>query len=138
REPAWEDTPSPAVRQRFPAVTAEELRRAHACAYGGALAQDMGYYPGGNRELGDLMHYVRSADFVRALADEAQDPGEYGYALGALAHFFGDSEGHPLGVNRVVPLTFPKLRARFGDVVTYNQDPAAHLRVEFGFDVVQV
>jgi hypothetical protein len=128
----------PAIRHRFPGVTDEELRQAHAGAFGGALAQDTGYYPGGNRELGDLVHYVRSADFVRALSDEAATPAEYGFALGALAHFLGDSEGHPLGVNRVVPLTFPKLRARYGSLVTYTQAPKPHLRIEFGFDVVQV
>ena len=137
-EAAWDDTLVPAVRQRFPGVTEEELRQAHASVYGGALAHDMGYYPGGSRELGDLVHYVRSADYVRALAEEARDPAEYAFALGAVAHFLGDSEGHPLGVNRVVPLTFPEIRRRYGDVVTYTQKPSAHLRVEFGFDVVQV
>jgi len=49
-----------------------------------------------------------------------------------------DSEGHPRGVNRVVPLTFPKLRRKFGDVVTYEQDPKAHLRVEFGKETTDV
>jgi zinc dependent phospholipase C len=135
---AWDDTLVPVLRQRYPSLTDEELRRAHAFAYGGALAQDMGYYSGGSRPLSDLEHYVRSGDFVEALAEEARDANDYAFALGALAHFLGDGEGHPLGVNRVVPLTFPKLRARFGDVVTYGQDPKAHLRVEFGFDVVQV
>ena len=135
---AWDGAIVPVLEQRFPGLTADDLRRAHAFAYGGAVAQDMGYYPGGSRALGDLMHYVRSADFVRALADEARDANECAFALGTLAHFLGDSEGHPLGVNRVVPLTFPKLRRKFGDAVTYDQDPKAHLRVEFGFDVVQV
>jgi hypothetical protein len=135
---AWDSAVGPALERRFPGLTADDLRRAHAFAYGGALVQDMGYYPGGSRALCDLMHYVRSADFIQALAEEAQGPEEYAFALGALAHFLGDSEGHPLGVNRVVPLTFPKPRRKFGDVVTYEQDPKAHLRVEFGFDVVQV
>src|SRR4051812_43716256 len=89
---AWEDTLVPALRARFPQIGDEELHRAHACAYGGALAQDMGYYPGGSRALSDLMHYVRSGDFVRALAEEAHDPGEYAFALGALAHYLGDAE----------------------------------------------
>jgi len=135
---AWDGAIVPALERRYPGLGAEDLRRAHAFAYGGALVQDMGYYPGGSRALGDLVHYVRSADFVRALADEAQDADGYAFAMGALAHFLADSEGHPLGVNRVVPLTFPKLRRKFGDVVTYEQDPKAHLRVEFGFDIVQV
>jgi hypothetical protein len=58
--------------------------------------------------------------------------------LGALAHYLGDAQGHPLGVNRAVALAFPKLRARHGDSVTYVQSSKAHLRIEFGFDVVQV
>jgi hypothetical protein len=135
---AWDSAVVLALERRFPGLTADDLRRAHAFAYGGALIHDMGYYPGGSRALSDLMHYVRTADFIRALAEEARDPDEYAFALGALAHFLGDGEGHPRGVNRVVPLTFPKLRRKFGDVVTYEQDPTAHLRVEFGFDVVQV
>ena len=135
---AWDGAVVPALERRFPGLSADDLRRAHAFAYGGALFHDMGYYPGGSRALSDLMHYVRTADFLRALAEEARDPDEYAFALGAVAHFLGDSEGHPRGVNRVVPLTFPKLRRKFGDVVTYEQDPTAHLRVEFGFDVVQV
>jgi Zinc dependent phospholipase C len=135
---AWDDTLVPVLRQRYPGLSAEDLRRAHAFAYGGALAPDMGYYPGGSRELGDLLHYVRSGDFLRALADEAKDADEYAFALGVLAHDLGDARGHPLGVNRVVPLAFLKLRERYGDVVTYTQSPKSHLRVEFGFDVVQV
>jgi zinc dependent phospholipase C len=135
---AWDGALVPALERRFPGLTADDVRRAHAFAYGGALIHDMGYYPGGSRALSDLMHYVRTADFIRALAEEARDADEYAFALGVVAHFLGDSEGHPLGVNRVVPLTFPKLGRKFGDVVTYEQDPTAHLRVEFGFDVVQV
>jgi hypothetical protein len=135
---AWDDALVPALRQRFPGLTEEQLRRAHAAAYGGALLHDIGYYPGGSRELSDLLHYVRSGAFVRALADEARDPIEHAFAFGALAHYLGDTQGHPLGVNRAVPLAFSKLRSRFGDSVTYIQSPKAHLRVEFGFDVVQV
>jgi hypothetical protein len=135
---AWDDTLVPALRRRFPGLTEEQLHRAHAAAYGGALVHDMGYYPGGSRELSDLFHYVRSAAFVRALAEEARDPVEQAFALGALAHYLGDAQGHPLGVNRAVALAFPKLRARHGDSVTYVQSSKAHLRIEFGFDVVQV
>jgi hypothetical protein len=62
---AWDGSIVPVLQQRFPGLTAEDLRRAHAFAYGGALAQDMGYYPGGSRALSNLMHYVRSADLVR-------------------------------------------------------------------------
>jgi hypothetical protein len=57
--------------------------------------------------------------------------------LGALAHFAADTNGHP-AVNRSVPIEFPKLRKKYGDVVTYAQNRAAHLKCEFGFDVAQV
>jgi hypothetical protein len=37
-----------------------------------------------------------------------------------------------------VALEFPKLRKKYGDTVTYGDDPKAHIRTEFGFDMVQV
>jgi hypothetical protein len=33
---------------------------------------------------------------------------------------------------------YPKLRAKFGQSVRYAQDKTAHLKIEFGFDTVQV
>jgi len=68
---------------------------------------------------------------------QARDVNEYGFALGALAHYAADNAGHPEAVNRAVALMFPKLRAKYGDVVTYEQSPASHVIVEFSFDVVQ-
>jgi hypothetical protein len=41
-------------------------------------------------------------------------------------------------VNRTVALEYPKLRAKYGDQVTYVEDPKRHIMVEFAFDVVQV
>jgi len=41
-------------------------------------------------------------------------------------------------VNQAVADRFPKLRARYGPSVTFEDDPKAHIRTEFGFDVVQV
>jgi hypothetical protein len=35
-------------------------------------------------------------------------------------------------------MEFPKLREKFGSLVTYNDDPSAHIRIEYGFDVSQV
>jgi hypothetical protein len=37
-----------------------------------------------------------------------------------------------------VAIEFPKLKKKYGDTVTYAQDPKAHIRTEFGFDMVQV
>jgi len=75
---------------------------------------------------------------VQALIRDSQDLNEYAFALGALAHYAADNEGHRIAVNRSVPMLYPKLRAKFGDTITYDQNPAAHLKTEFGFDVLEV
>jgi hypothetical protein len=134
----WGDSLKPLIHKRFPKATDEQLREAYAYAYGGALIQDMGYYPFGNKLFTDLTHYVRSGDFIEALLAESQDINEYAFALGALAHYAADNEGHSIAVNHVVPALYPKLRAKFGDDVTYVENPTAHMRTEFGFDVLQV
>ena len=134
---AWDASIVPTLRARFHPSPAD-LKRARAFAYGGSLIQDIGYYPFSSRLFGNLTHYVRSGDFIEALLRESTDVTEYAFALGALAHYAADNDGHPLAVNRAVPALYPKLRARFGNDVTYAQSPAAHLKTEFGFDVVQV
>jgi hypothetical protein len=135
---AWDDSIKPVILKRFPRLTAEQLRDAHAYAYGGAIIQDMGYYPFGSKLFTDLAHYVRSGDFIESLLAESRDLNEYAFALGALAHYAADNNGHAIAVNRAVPVLYPKLRARFGNKVTYIEDPHAHIKTEFGFDVVQV
>jgi len=134
----WEANLKPLLLKRFPGASAEQLREAHAHMYGGAIIQDLGYYPFGNKFFSDLAHYVRSGDFVEVLLAEAQDLNEYAFALGTLQHYAADSTGHPIGTNRSVPLLFPKLFQKFGAVVTYEEGPSAHLRTEFAFDVAQV
>jgi hypothetical protein len=134
---AWEDSIKPLLLAKYPNTTAEQLIEAHAYAYGGCVIQDMGFYPFGNKRFSDLVHYVRSGDFVQNLIDQAGDIKEYAFALGALAHYAADISGHP-AVNRAVPMEFPNLRKKFGNTVTYEQDPKAHIRTEFGFDVAQV
>jgi hypothetical protein len=133
----WADQIEPLLMQKYPNATEEELRKAHAFAYGGCLIQDMGYYPFGNTLFSDMVHYVRSGDFVDALLSESTDINEYAFSLGALAHYVADIVGHPV-VNRAVAREFPKLGAKYGPIVTYAQDHKAHVRTEFGFDVVQV
>jgi hypothetical protein len=133
----WKDNFLPLLKKRFPAATDDELKKAHAFAYGGSLIQDMGYYPFGNKYFSDLTHYVRTGDFIVNLINESSDLNEYAFALGALAHYSADNTGHPT-VNKAVGIEFPKLRRKFGDVVTYEDDPKAHIRIEFGFDVTQV
>lgn len=134
----WDNGIKPLLLKRFPGSTDEQLRQAHANAYGGAIIQDMGYYPFGSKFFSDLVHYIRSGDFIEALIRDSQDLNEYAFALGALAHYAADNVGHPMAINRTVPLTYPKLRAKFGDAVTYEQAPTEHLKTEFGFDVIEV
>jgi hypothetical protein len=133
----WTDEIRPLLLKRFPALTEEQITEAHAYAYGGAVIQDLGYYPFGSTEFSDLVHYVRSGDFVRELLSQSQDADEYAFALGALAHYASDIAGHP-AVNQAVSIQYPKLRAKYGNSVRYAEDHTAHLKTEFGFDMVQV
>jgi hypothetical protein len=135
---AWNDSIQPVLLRRFPFATPDELLRAHAYAYGGAIIQDLGYYPFGNKFFSDLTHYVRSGDFVLALIDESRDINEYAFALGALSHYAADNSGHEFATNRAVPMLYPKLAKKYGPVVTYEDKPSAHMKVEYGFDVDQV
>jgi Zinc dependent phospholipase C len=135
---AWDSNIRPLILHRFPNATPEQLTEAHGYAYGGAIIQDMGYYPHGNRLFSDLTHYVRSGDFILALLHDAWDVKEYAFALGALSHYAADIDGHRVGTNRAVPILYPRVRMKYGDVVTYEQNPVAHLKTEFGFDVMEI
>jgi hypothetical protein len=132
----WETTLRPLLLQRFPGTSADALVRARSFAYGGSVIQDLGYYPFGNKFFSNLVHYVRSGDFVEALLREARDVDELAFALGALAHYSNDTNGHPDAVNLTVPMVFPKLQQKYGDTVTYAQAPRQHVVVEFSFDIV--
>jgi hypothetical protein len=135
---AWDTDIRTALLKQFPGATPEQLKEAHGYAYGGAIIQDMGYYPHGSFFFSDLTHYVRSGDFVLALLRDAKDIDGYAFALGALAHYAADNEGHRIGVNRAVPVLYPELERKYGNSVTYEEDKLAHLKTEFGFDVLQV
>src|SRR5262245_49890419 len=74
---AWDGSIEPLLLEKFPGSTAEQLREAHAYAYGGAIIQDMGYYPFGSVLFTDLTHYVRSGDFVEILIFESKDLNEF-------------------------------------------------------------
>jgi hypothetical protein len=133
----WADEIRPLLLKRYPGLSEDQITEAHAYAYGGAVIQDLGYYPFGSKEFSNLVHYVRSGDFVRELLLESQDVNEYAFALGALAHYASDISGHP-AVNQSVAIEYPKLRAKFGKSVKYAQNKTAHLKTEFGFDMIQV
>jgi hypothetical protein len=123
---------------RFPKATPEQLKEAHAYAYGGAIIQDIGFYPHGNGYFSDLTHYARAGDFILALISESQNLNEFAFALGSLSHYFSDNDGHRLATNVAEPILYPKLRRKFGSIITYEDKPAAHLQTEFGFDVLEV
>jgi len=134
---AWLNQIRPLLLQRYPNLTPDQIKEAHAYAYGGSVIQDLGYYPFGSKQFSDLTHYVRSGDFVLELIHQSQDANEYAFALGALSHYTADINGHP-AVNQAVALHYPKLRARYGRSVRYAQDKTAHIKTEFGFDTLQV
>lgn len=134
----WSDSILPVLTKRFPNASEDQLREAHGYAYGGCIIQDLGYYPFGSHFFSDLAHYVRSADLIQSLIDNSQTLDDYAFAIGAAAHYGADIDGHAIAVNRAVPILYPKLRKKFGNEVTYADDPPAHLKTEFGFDVLQV
>jgi zinc dependent phospholipase C len=134
----WDTNLRPLLLKRFPSATTDQLIHAHAYAYGGAIIQDMGYYPGGNKLFSDLTHYFRSGDFIFALLRDSSDLNEYAFALGAVAHYAADNEGHKIATNEAVPLLYPSLKRKYGNVVTYEDNPLAHIKTEFGFDILQV
>ncbi len=133
----WDKSIQPLLLEKFPGSTESQLKEAHAYAYGGCVAPDMGYYPFGSKLFTQLVHYVRTGDLVNNLLDEARDINEYAFALGFLCHYNADKYGHPIATNKCVPLVYPKDKEQFGSVVTYEQDPITHVRMEFGFDVIQ-
>ncbi|GAB2697751.1 hypothetical protein GCM10027037_22370 [Mucilaginibacter koreensis] len=134
----WDIGIKPLLVKKFGELTGPQFKEAHSYAYGGALMADMGYMPGGNSLFTDLLHYVRSGDLVMNLFNEAHTIDEYAFALGAMSHYMADKYGHSLATNRTVPLVYPKLRNKFGDVVTYGEDHTSHSRMEFTYDVLQV
>src|SRR5215510_269528 len=134
----WESGIVPVLRQRFPDARPEDVTAARAYAYGGCVIQDLGYYPFGSHFFSDLLHYVRTGDFVTTLIQNARNVNELAFGLGALAHYAADANGHSIAVNRSVPIIYPKLRAKFGDLVTYADSPSRHIMMEFSFGVVQV
>ena len=58
---AWNTVIVPILLSRFPSLTSEQLREAHAYAYGGCVVQDFGYYPFANEFFSDLTPEALSA-----------------------------------------------------------------------------
>ena len=135
---AWKPAIVPLLRERFPGLTDAQLKEAHAYAYGGCAIQDVGYYPFGKTLFSNLTHYVRSGDFVRNLLRNAKTPDELAFAVGALSHYVGDTDGHAVATNPSVANQFPKLKAKYGNFVSYEENPHAHVQTEFAFDINEI
>ena len=88
----WQDAIVPLLLSRYPNLTAADLDRARAYAYGGCVIQDIGYYPFGDKSFSNLTHYVRTGDFVVNLFRNAQNANELAFAVGALSHYVGDTD----------------------------------------------
>ena len=101
----WNQQIRPLLLERFPGASEQQLKQAHAYAYGGAVIQDLGYYPFGNDFFSDLLHYVRSGALVENMVAEASNLNEFAFALGALAHYASDITGH-WAVNRAVAIEY--------------------------------
>jgi hypothetical protein len=135
---SWDKEIRPLLKLKYPMAADSDIRKAHSYVYGGAMVADMGYLPFGSAYFSDLMHYVRSGDMVENLIKEASNLDEYAFALGALSHYLADEYGHSQATNYTVPIVYKKLRAKYGDFVTYGNDPTSHSRIEFSFDVLQI
>jgi hypothetical protein len=133
----WDISLKSMLLAKYPNATPEDLKKAHAYAYGGCLVPDMGYMPFGDPYFTNLLHYVRTGDFVMNLINGAQNLNQYAFALGVLSHYLADEYGHSLATNRTVPLLYPKLRKKFGDIITYGDDNNSHSRTELSYDVLQ-
>jgi zinc dependent phospholipase C len=134
----WDSQIRPALLARFPRTSEAALREARAHAYGGAVIQDLGYFPFGSHFFTNLLHYVKTGELVERMVKDAQDVDELAFAIGALCHYASDAEGHSIAVNRALPMMYPKLRAKYGDSVPYGEAPKEHILVEFAFDVLLV
>jgi len=134
----WDVQMKPMLQAQYPQTTPDQMNTAHGYAYGGSIVQDLGYYPRGSKQFSDLAHYVRTGQFIKALIAESHDVNELAFAYGALSHYVSDVDVHSRATNVGEPMLYPELRRKYGPVVTYEQDPAAHLKTEFGFDVLEV
>ena len=131
----WDNSIVPLLLSRYRSLTAAQLDRARAYAYGGCVIQDIGYYPFGDQFFSNLTHYVRTGDFVVNLFRNASNADELAFAIGALSHYIGDADGHSLATNRAVPVEFPNLEKKYGAVVNYAEGKTQHVRTEFAFDI---
>ncbi len=101
-----------------------------AAFFRGAMAPDMGYYPGGVFEISNAIHRGGSGDMVRCLIGSAENALERAYAWGWLTHILADVVLHP-AINQAAGCYS---RGPGAPPLTYADDPTMHLRIEIGLD----
>ncbi|MDX5346765.1 MAG: zinc dependent phospholipase C family protein [Hymenobacteraceae bacterium] len=133
---AWPGTIEPFLLNRYPEANQQQLLEAHAYAYGGSVIHDLGYFPYGGELYSELVHYVRSGDFIVALFEEATTINELAFAIGAMSHYYGDRFGHPVATNPAVGLLYSDTAQTCYHAYTYHDNELAHLKTELGFDML--
>jgi hypothetical protein len=131
----WADSIQPLLLKRYPNLTPAQLLDARAYAYGGCAIQDLGYYPFGKLIFSNLLHYVRTGDFIRALFRDSKDANDVAFAIGTLSHYLGDTLGHAEAINPAVGIAFPNLAAKYGPDVNYAEGRHQHVHTEFAFAI---
>ena len=53
---SWEKSIKPLLKFKYPSASDDDLKKAHAYAYGGCLIADMGYFPFGSEYFTNLSH----------------------------------------------------------------------------------
>ena len=86
----------------------------------GAIAPDLGFFPGGPQAFSQAVHRRGSGDFIRALLKGADSSLHEAFVLGWASHIYVDCAVHPL-INQVAA-------AVAGDRDLW------HLRLEWGMD----
>lgn len=109
-------------------ASAGERPREHAAFLAGAVAPDLGFFPGGPATFSRRAHHECTADLARALLVVADDATEEAFAAGWALHVYTDAATHPV-VNRLAD----------DHRVQMSDQPAArldlwHKRVEWGID----
>ena len=134
-----------AILQQVHEVGPIEDWRLRDAVFAGALADDLGYYPGMTalQDLTDMTHYVRPGEWVEYVLLQSQDtklnPQDrallYAFALGVLSHYAIDRMGHYYGTN-VVAAEAAGTAGLYGGSMSYERNPEEHKAVESGFDVM--
>jgi hypothetical protein len=100
------------------------LQQLKAAFAAGALAPDMGFFPGGPRRFSEAVHRSGSSDFMRVLKKKARNGIEIAFAAGWASHIYADCAVHPL-INQ-----WATARAKAGR----GDKDLWHLRLEWGMD----